>query len=57
MTNEEKIKNMSTEKLADFLRNNDIDCECCIYVYKGKDCRINCCCKGIMEWLEEEAKE
>lgn len=55
MTNEQKIKAMSTEELAEFLRSNDIDCECCKYQYE--DCRRRKCLEGITEWLKEEAEE
>lgn len=57
MTNEEKIKNMSTEELARFLWGNGIDCNCCIFQFCSDECRHNSCVKEIAEWLKAEEKE
>ena len=52
MTNGERIRNMTDEKLAKFLINFDM----CIV------CQVKCskeypCSKGIQEWLQKEAHE
>lgn len=59
MTNEQKLKNLNTKDLANFLLSND-DCTMCARRYK-QDCLIYKedtywqCREGIADWLKEEA--
>lgn len=63
MTNYEKIKNMSVEKMAeelDYIINNDIaECTNSCYVCPAtKFCKKFATCEGsIKKWLESEADE
>lgn len=56
MTNEERIKNMSTEELAKFIESSTESCDSC-------PAMMNCpqgyrsCYIQIMGWLKEEAEE
>lgn len=56
MTNEEKIKQMTTEELANFLGHDNLACNHCIYKLARINCLNNGCSKGIAEWLRQEAK-
>ena len=58
MTNYERIRNMSLEEMADFLRKNHS--ACCYCAYSDKRCIANkdmLCKGGICEYLESEVKE
>lgn len=55
MTNFERIKNMSAEKLVGLVFLN---CRCCVYMHE--DCSENekmCCEDGMLKWLKTEAEE
>ena len=61
MTNERKIKNMSTEELAEYLFDRGNDCEYCYGICAYQD---ECdgphaqefCIEQIVKWLEQEAE-
>lgn len=57
MTNEERIKNMSTEELVKFLWSNGVDCNCCKFCFGGDECKRKICKAGMAEWLKEDAEE
>ena len=63
MTNEEKIKSMSTEEFVDWLMDlvdwNQVECwECPAQKYcNSDDMSGNCCRDALMGWLKEEAEE
>lgn len=54
MTNEQKIKNMSTEELVNFLKRMTPSCYDCHFIWtceKNKSCKEN-----IKQWLMQEAQ-
>ena len=56
MTNVDKIRSMSDEELAEFIRDYD-SCACCIFDFKSDDCYKKPCEGGIWEWLKREVDE
>lgn len=57
MTNIEKIKRMNSEELANFLSIHESPCEMCIFNKDKNDCLAYGCVEGIIDWLEQRAKE
>lgn len=59
MNNYEKIKNMSIDEMAEFLRNQGCDNSCVYYaeydrIYENLECNGKCT-DGIKQWLQEES--
>ena len=57
MTNYEKIKQMTIDEMAEFIKHCDCETSCAFEVacwYGDKDCDCN---NGIKQWLESESEE
>lgn len=54
MTNANKIRTMSNNELAEFIRNHDDSCACCALDFDSYECNAKSCKEGILEWLESE---
>lgn len=56
MTNGDKIRGMSNEELAEFIRDKVSICFCCVYDGKG-ECVTRECKEGIKSYLDMEVEE
>lgn len=54
MTRAEKIRQMSDEKMADFLYES---ADCCFCVHNGFKCDDSMCRDGFKAWLKQEYEE
>lgn len=56
MKNIDKIRQMTADELAEYMRDNDA-CHCCLFSTLSV-CNGNIRCKeGIKQWLEQESEE
>ena len=55
MTNGDRVRKMSNEELAEFIRNKISTCHCCAFD-DTSECFNNLCIEGIKAYLESEVE-